>query len=158
MHNFLNFESLDVFLDFLEILRCPLSNPFGLISIWYSMFMYESLTKKVVFVDFSKWPIMSKFLTSCECIFWTWEMNMNCRELKPLQNEMRLKGLLRGHLKLSKKSKNTSKDSKLRKLCIGEVDPFCKIAKSQLCLKLQFLPNGPNLFHLFWVGNIVHEL
>ena len=72
--------------------------------------------------------------------------------------EMRPKGLLIWHLKLSKKYKNTSKDSKLRKLCIGEVDFFCKIAKSQLCLKHQFLPNGPNLFHLFWVGNIVHEL
>ena len=65
------------------------------------------------------------------------------------QIEMRPKGLLIGHLKISKKSKNTSKESKLRKLCIGEVDPFCKIAKSQLCLKLQILPNGPNLFHLF---------
>ena len=65
------------------------------------------------------------------------------------QIEMRTKGLIRGHLKLSKESKNTSKESKLRKLCIGEVDLFCKIAKSQLCLKLQFLPNGPNLFHLF---------
>ena len=34
-HNFLNFDSLEVLLDFLEILRCPLSNPFGPISIWY---------------------------------------------------------------------------------------------------------------------------
>ena len=72
--------------------------------------------------------------------------------------EMRPKWLIIGHLEISKKSKNTSKESKLRKFCISEVDPFCKIAKSQLCLKHQILPNGPNLFHLFWVGNIVHEL
>ena len=45
MHNFLNFDSLKVFLEFLEILRCPLSNPFGIISICYSMLMYEALTK-----------------------------------------------------------------------------------------------------------------
>ena len=63
--------------------------------------------------------------------------------------EMRPKGLLRGHIKLSKKSKNTSKELKLRKLCIVEVDLFCKIAKSQLSPKLQILPNGPILFHLF---------
>ena len=87
MHNFLNFEPLEVFLDFLESLRCPISNPFSIISIWYSMLMYEALKKKVFFVDFSKWPIMSKFITSCECIFWTWEMKMNCRELHPLKNE-----------------------------------------------------------------------
>ena len=88
MHNFFNFDSLEVFLDFLESLRCPLSNPFGIISIWYSMLMYEALTKKGVFVDFSKWPIMSKFITSCECIFWTWKLKINCRELHPLQNEL----------------------------------------------------------------------
>ena len=40
------------------------------------------------------------------------------------QNEMIQKGLIIGHLKLSKKSKNTSKKTKLRKLCIGEVDIF----------------------------------
>ena len=65
------------------------------------------------------------------------------------QNEMRPKGLVRGHLKVSKKSKNTSKSSKLKKLCIVEVGHFSKIAKSQLSPKLQILPNGPNLFHLF---------
>ena len=45
MHNSFNFDPRDVFSDFLEILRCPLSNPFGLISIESSMFMYEALTK-----------------------------------------------------------------------------------------------------------------
>ena len=40
------------------------------------------------------------------------------------QNEMRPKGLIRGHLNISKKSKNTSKSSKLKKLCIVEVGLF----------------------------------
>ena len=52
MHNFLNFDSLEVFFDFLEILRCPLINPFGLISIWYSIIMYEALTNKVFLLTF----------------------------------------------------------------------------------------------------------
>ena len=64
------------------------------------------------------------------------------------QNDMRPKGLVIAHLKISKKSKNTSKSSKLKKLCIVEVGHFCKIAKSQLSPKLQILSNGPILFHL----------
>ena len=72
------------------------------------------------------------------------------------QNEMRPKGLVRGHLKLSKKSKNTSKSSKLKKLCIVEVGHFSKIAKSQLSPKLQILSNGPILFHLIWICHITH--
>ena len=64
------------------------------------------------------------------------------------QNEMRPKGLVRGHLNISKKSKNTSKSSKLKKLCIVEVGHFYKIAKSQLSPKHQFLSNGPIVFHL----------
>ena len=65
------------------------------------------------------------------------------------QNKMRLKGLIRGYLKFSRKSKNISKSSKLKKLCIVEVGLFCKIAKSQLSPKLQILPNGPILLHFF---------
>ena len=64
------------------------------------------------------------------------------------QNELRPKGLVREHLKVSKKSKNTSKSSKLKKLCIVEVGHFSKIAKSQLSSKLQFLTKGPTFFHL----------
>ena len=64
------------------------------------------------------------------------------------QNEMRPKGLVRGHLKLSKKSKNTSKSSKLKKLCIVEVRHFSKIAKSQLSPKLQILSKRTTFFHL----------
>ena len=64
------------------------------------------------------------------------------------QNEMRPKGLVIGHLKLSKTSKNTSKSSNLKTLCIVEVGHFCKIAKSQLSPKLQILSNGPIPFHL----------
>ena len=40
------------------------------------------------------------------------------------QNDIRTKGLVRGHLKISKKSKNTSKSSKFKKLCIVEVGHF----------------------------------
>ena len=54
MHNFLNFDSLEVLLDFLEILGCPLTNPFGFISIGSSMFMYEALTQKVFLLTFQK--------------------------------------------------------------------------------------------------------
>ena len=32
MHNFFNFELLEVFLDFLKSLRCTLTNPFSLVS------------------------------------------------------------------------------------------------------------------------------
>ena len=52
MHNSLNFDPREVFLDFLEILRCPLSKPFGIISIESSMFMYEALTQKVFLLTF----------------------------------------------------------------------------------------------------------
>ena len=65
------------------------------------------------------------------------------------QNEMRPKGLVRGHLMVSKTSKNTSKSSKLKKLCIVEVGHVSKIAKSQLSPKLQILPNGPIFFTWF---------
>ena len=59
-----------------------------------------------------------------------WKVNKNTFFVKAsymrmeYQIEIRTKGLIRGHLKISKKSKNTSKESKLRKLCIGEVDLF----------------------------------
>ena len=64
------------------------------------------------------------------------------------QNEMRPKGLVRGHLKVSKTSNNTSKSSKLKKLCIVEVGHFFKFAKNQLSSKLQFLTKGSTFFHL----------
>ena len=72
------------------------------------------------------------------------------------KNEMIPKGLVTGHLTVSKKSNKTSKSSKLRKLCIVEVGLFCKIAKSQLSPKLQILSNGPILFHLIWTCHIAH--
>ena len=83
-----------------------------------------------------------------------WKVNKNTFFVKvsymsmEYKIEMRTKGLIRGHLKLSKKSKNTSKSSKLKKLCIVEVGHFCKIAKSQLSPNLQILSNGPILFPL----------
>ena len=45
------------------------------------------------------------------------------------QNEMRPKWLIIGHLKVSKKSKNISKSSKLKKLCIVEVGLFSNLPK-----------------------------
>ena len=71
--------------------------------------------------------------------------------------EMRQKGFLRGHLEFSKKSKNTSLGSKLKELWIGEVDLFCKIAKIQMCSKMHFLLNGPNVLCLNLIYNVVHD-
>ena len=70
---------------------------------------------------------------------------------------MRPKGLLRAHPKLSKKSNNTFLGFKLEEICLVKVDPFCKIAKTQMCSKMHFLPNGPNFscFHL--THDMVHN-
>ena len=72
------------------------------------------------------------------------------------KNEMIPKGLVIGHLKVSKKSKKTSKSSKLKKLCIVEVGHFSKSAKSQISSKLQFLTKGPTFFHLIWSCHTTH--
>ena len=70
--------------------------------------------------------------------------------------ELKSNMLFRGHHKLSKKSKNTSKSSKLKKLCIVEVGHFSKFAKSQLSSKLQILTKGPTFFHLIWSFQTKH--
>ena len=85
--------------------------------------------------------------------FWVKASYMNMED----SIEMIPKGLLRGHIKLSKKSKNTSLGSKLKELCIGQVDLFCKIAKSQMCPKLHFLLNGPNFLCLHWTYSMVQD-
>ena len=54
MHNSLNFDPREMFLDFLEMLGFPLSNIFGLISIEFSMFMHEALTQKVFLLTFEE--------------------------------------------------------------------------------------------------------
>ena len=72
------------------------------------------------------------------------------------KNKMRPKGLLRGHLKISKKSKKTSKSSKLKKLCIVEFGHFSKMANSQLSPKLQILKNGTTFFHLIGSCHTTH--
>ena len=92
-----------------------------------------------------KFGYCSSFLKVNKNTFFAKAYNLRMED----QNEMRPKLLVRGHIKVSKTSKNTSKSSKLKKLCIVEVGLFCKIAKSQLSPKLQILPNGPILFHLF---------
>ena len=71
--------------------------------------------------------------------------------------EMRPKGLLRVHLKLSKKSKNTLLGSKLKEICIVKVSHFWKIVKSQQCPKLHLLSNGPNFLCLHLTSNMVHD-
>ena len=85
--------------------------------------------------------------------FWVKASYMNMED----SIEMRPKGFLRLHPNISKKSKNTSLGSKLRYLCIGQVDLFCKIAKGQMCSNLHFLLNGPNFLCLHWVCNVTHE-
>ena len=57
--------------------------------------------------------------------------------------EMGQKGLLRGHLKLSKNSKNTLIGSKLKELCIGEVDLFAKLPKVKYASNCNFCQMGP---------------
>ena len=84
-----------------------------------------------------------------------WKVNKNTFWVKAscmnMEDQIKMKPnlYLRGHPKLSKKSKNTSLGLKLEEMCLVKVYLFCKIAKSQKCLKLQFLLNGPNPLHLF---------
>src|ERR1044072_2519673 len=50
----LNFYHVEVFLDFLEILRCPINTPFGFIFIEASMFMYTSFEKDDFLLTFRR--------------------------------------------------------------------------------------------------------
>ena len=47
----------------------------------------RAFDSKCIFVDFWNWPIMSKLITSCESISWTWSVKMDYRKCHPLQNE-----------------------------------------------------------------------
>ena len=142
------------------------------------------MTKHNFLILYEKWPIQSSFLRGCnflQSIFIPQDkknaltrsykfghyrsflkVNKNTFFAKAYnlsmeyQNEMRPKGLVRGHIKISKKSKNISKSSKLKKLCIVEVGHFCKIATSQLSPKLQILSNRPILFHLICACIVSH--
>ena len=78
--------------------------------------------------------IIGPFEKSTKNTFWVKASYMNMED--PI--EMRPKGLLRGHTKLSKKSKNTSLGLKLEEIFLVKVDPFCKISKSQICSKVHF--------------------
>ena len=63
------------------------------------------------------------------------------------QNEMRPKGFVIRHLKVSKKSKSTSKSSKLKKLCIVEVGLFfVKLPKVNYPQNFKFCQMGPFFF------------
>ena len=85
--------------------------------------------------------------------FWVKASYMNMED----SIEMRPKGLLIENPKPSKKSKKTSLGSKLRELCIDQVDLFCKIAKSQICSKVHFLSNGPSFSWLNLIGDMVYD-
>ena len=85
--------------------------------------------------------------------FWDKASYMNMED----SIEMWPNGLLRGYPKLYKKSKNTSLGLKLEEICLVKVDPFCKIAKSQICSKMHFLLNGPNFLCLHLTYNLDHD-
>ena len=65
------------------------------------------------------------------------------------KNEMRPKGLVRVHLKLSKKSKNTSKSSKLKKFTLLKLGIFAKLPKVNYPQNFKFCQMGPFLFTWF---------
>ena len=71
--------------------------------------------------------------------------------------EMKPKILFRRHLKLYKKSQNTSLGLKLEEICIVKVGHFWKIVKSQMCSKVYFLSNGPSFSWLYLVCDMVHD-
>ena len=64
------------------------------------------------------------------------------------QNEIRPKGLIRVHLKVSKKSKKTSKSSKLKKLCIDEVGHFFQKCQKSTILKTPIFDKRAHFFPL----------
>ena len=84
-----------------------------------------------------------------------WKVNKNTFFVKAsnlsmeYQIEMRPKGLIRGHLKLSIKSKNISKSSKLKKLYIVEVGLFAKLPKVNYPQNFKFCQMGPLFFTWF---------
>ena len=86
--------------------------------------------------------------------FWVKASYMNMED----SIEMIPKWLLRVHLKLSKKSNNTFKESKLRELCIVKVGQFLKKCMKQILIKLGFFPNGPIFSSLKLIPNMVHDL
>ena len=57
------------------------------------------------------------------------------------QNEMRPKGLVIRHLKLSKKSRNTSKSSKLKKLCVVPQNLPSHISQNEM-IKMRWYKKG----------------
>ena len=85
--------------------------------------------------------------------FWVKASYMNMEDpikLKP-------KRFLRGHPKLSKKSKNTLIRLKLREICIVKVGQFLKKCMKQILTKLGFFPNGPIFSSLKLIPNMVHD-
>ena len=87
--------------------------------------------------------------------FWVKASYMNMEE----SIEMRPKGLLIGHPKISIKSKNTPLGSKLRELCIVKFGNFWKIVKSQHWSNFHFFQRGPCFlaWNMFLIGPTTPE-
>ena len=125
------------------------------------------ILKRIKFSTIHLQPPSPEYALTKRYEFWHyrsfWKVNKNTFWVKVSYMNMEdsiymiLKGLFRGHPKLSKKSKNTSLGSKFRELCIGQVDYFCKIAKSQICSNLHFLLNAPNFLCLHLNYNVVYD-
>ena len=74
------------------------------------------------------------------------------------QNEIRPKCLLEDISSFLKSPITPPKVQNWRSYALLKLDFFCQIVKSQLSPKHQILPNGPIIFHLFWVCIISHVL
>ena len=85
MHNFFNFELLEVFFDFLEILRCPLTKPF--VSYHFDIpCSCMKLWQKMCFCWLLKWHVMYWLISPKWCIFW----NLTLRD-KVVENRILFK-------------------------------------------------------------------
>ena len=110
-------------------------------------------SSKYALIKRYEFPYYRSFWKVNKNTFWVKASYMNMED--PI--EMIPKGLLRGHPKISKKSKNTYLGLKLEEIFFVKVDHICKIAKSQMCSKIHFLLNGPNFLCLHLTHNMVHD-
>ena len=109
----------------------------------------NALTKRYEF-----WHYRS-FVKVNKNTFWVKASYMNVED----SIDMRPKGFLRVHLKLSKKSKNTVLGSKLMEICIVKVGYFWKFSQSQQCPKSIFLQMGQTFYAwiLFLIWSKTHK-
>ena len=71
---------------------------------------------------------------------------------------MKPKGVFRGYLELSKKSKNTSKCWKLNKIQLVQVWEIWRSAWREILNKFKFSSNGPKFLWSKLVLDIIHDL